>query len=69
MEDYELLYGCNVLEIEEEPNENEFPPEYGQYKEGDAPVDDAPAHQFEKSKPIRYEESTLKITNLGETSE
>lgn len=68
MEDYELLYGCNMLGIEG-PDMNEFPPEYEQYKEGDVPVDDAPAHQFDKSKPIRYEESTLQVTNLGETSE
>lgn len=42
-----------------------FPPEYGEYREGEAWVDDAPAQQFDKDKPIKYEESKLKVTNLG----
>lgn len=64
MEDYEL-FQCNMLQIEESKEKAVFPPEYGEYKEGEARVDEAPMHQFEKDKPIKHEESKLKVTNLG----
>ncbi|XP_057853392.1 uncharacterized protein LOC131063560 [Cryptomeria japonica] len=53
------------MEIEEPADPEVFPPEYREYKEGEARVDEAPAHQFEKDKPIQFEESKLKATNLG----
>lgn len=68
MEDYELFTPlCNVLSIEEQPEL--FPLEYEEYREGEARVNDIPAHQFPKDGPIRYEEAKLKETNLGEASD
>ena len=61
---YELfMSSCNVLEIEEQ---NEFPPEYTYYKEGEAKVKDSLAHQFPKDEPIKYQEAKLQEINLGD---
>lgn len=67
-DDYELFHsGCNMLQIEEESEEKDmFPLEYGEYKEGVARVDESPTHQFDKDKPIQYEDPKLKETNLGD---
>lgn len=47
MSDYELFPpSCNMLEIEEDPNE--FHREYKEYKKGEARVEESPAHQFPK---------------------
>lgn len=68
MEDYEVFHpACHMLQIEEVPKEKDmFPPEYREYKEGVAQVNDTPVHQFAKDKPIRYEDPNLKETNLGD---
>lgn len=50
MEDYELPYGCNMLQVDKEPDENECLPTYGEYTEGDAPVNETPAHRFDMTK-------------------
>lgn len=68
MQDYELFTpSCNVLSIEEQPDV--FPPKYGEYREGEATVNDTLAQLFPKDRPIRYEEAKLKETNLGEASD
>lgn len=64
MEDYELSQ-CNMLQIEE-PEENRFLPVYREYTEGDAPLNEAPTHEFDMVKPIRYEEPSVKATKLNE---
>lgn len=43
MEDYEL-FQCNMLQIEETKEKAVFPPKYGEYREGEARVDDIPTH-------------------------
>ncbi|XP_059074059.1 uncharacterized protein LOC131874570 [Cryptomeria japonica] len=68
MGDYELFTSsCNVLSIKEEPDI--FPPEYGEYKEREALVNETSAHRFSKGEPIKYQEANLKKTNLGGTSD
>lgn len=37
-----------------------FPPEYEEYKEGVAKVDDTPTHWFERDKAIKYKEPNIK---------
>ena len=69
MEDYELFPTCNVLSIEEGPRENEFPKEFKEVKEGDAPVDVTPAHTFSTEEPIKYNEAKLETMNLGDEAE
>ena len=38
--------------------------EYKEFKEGEAPIDETPAHTFNKEKPIKYEEPLVKTVNL-----
>lgn len=64
-EDYEMFSpSCNVLSVEgEEPDQ--YPPEYGEYKEGEAAMDTVPAHQFRNKEAMKYEEPMVKPLNLG----
>ena len=57
-----------MLGVEEGKNgeENKFPKEYQEVKEGEALMDETPAHGFSEEKPIKYEEPTLKTMNLGD---
>lgn len=71
MEDYEVFhYECKMLQIGEikegdQDTSNRFPPEYEEYKERGARVDDMPTHHFERDKIIKYELSVKKV-NLGD---
>ena len=63
MEDCELFYSY-ILGIEAPEDEEVFPLEFMEYKEGNADINESPAHCFEE-KAIRYEESLVETTNLG----
>ncbi len=65
MKDYELFPSCNMLGVEEEKGRNKFPKEYSELKEGEAQVDETPAHTFNEDKPIKYEEAIVQTTNVG----
>lgn len=72
MEDYKVIHPkCNMLyigEIEEVDMGTEsatFPPEYEEYKEGVAQVDET-STPFWREKLIKYEESSVKKVNLGD---
>ena len=41
------------VDEEDEDGKNSFPTEYGEYKEGEAPMDETPAHAFDKEQPIK----------------
>lgn len=65
MEDYELFHSY-MLGIEEPKDEEEvFPPEFVENKEGNAEINECPAHCFE-GKAIRYKEPLVEATNLGD---
>ena len=65
MEDYELFSSCNMLGVEGMDVEEEvFPSEFGEYKEGEARVFESPAHNFDAGKPIKYEEPSVSVMNL-----
>lgn len=69
MEDYEVFHpACHMLQIEDEPNKEEFSPKYTEYKEGDSKVNDVLVYEFSKDRPMRYEDPTVKETNLGDTA-
>jgi hypothetical protein len=54
MEDYKLFPSCNMLGVEEGNNgeENKFSKEYREVKEGEAKMDETPAHEFTEEKEI-----------------
>ena len=54
------------MTIEEGRNADEFPREFIEIKEGDAPLDVTPAHTFSKEEHIRYNEAMLQTMNLGD---
>ena len=66
MEDYELFSSCNMLGVAKDKGRNEFSKEYNELKEGEAQVDETPAHTFSKDKPMKYEEPIVKTMNLGD---
>lgn len=53
MEDYELFQSCNLLTIEEGHSDDGFPREFMEVKEGDAPLDETPAHAFTEGESIK----------------
>ena len=65
MEYYELFHSY-MLSIKEPEGEELFPPEFVEYKEGNVEINESLAHRFEV-KSIRYKESSVKPTNLGDT--
>ena len=67
MEDYELFPSCNILGGEEgnDEEENKFPADYQEVKEGEANIDETPAHECSTEKSMKYEEPTVKTMNLG----
>ena len=71
MEDYELFSSYNMLGVEEGNNgeENRFSKEYQELKDGEAMMDETPAHTFSEEKPIKYDESIAKTMNLGDEAE
>ena len=69
MEDYELFQSCNILTIEEGHNEDGFPKEFREIKEGNAPLDETPTHVFSEGKLIKYDEATVQTMNLGDKAE
>ena len=64
MKAYELLH-TYMLGIEEPEDEELFPPEFVEYREGNAEINESPAHCFE-GKEIRYEEPSVEVTNVGD---
>lgn len=65
MDGYELFHSY-MLGIEEPEGEKEaFPLEFVKYKDGNAKINESPAHHFE-GKTIRYEEPSVESTNLGD---
>ena len=52
MEDYELFQSYNVLTVEEGHKNDGFPREFTKVKEGDASLDETPAHAFTEGEPI-----------------
>ncbi len=66
MEDYELFLSCNMLGVEGMDGEEKdvFPLEFGEYKEGEAQVNESLGHNFDVENPIRYEELSVRVTNL-----
>ena len=50
MEDYELFQNYDILTIEEGHNGDEFPKEFREIKEGDALLEESPAHVFSEGK-------------------
>ena len=54
------------MSVEEGKEGHEFPKEYSELKGGEAQVDETPAHTFNKDKPIKYEEPTMKTMNLSD---
>ena len=45
---------------------SKFSKEHTKVKEGEAQIDETSAHTFGKDKPIKYEEPTVKMMNLGD---
>lgn len=66
MEDYKLFQSYNMLGVEGMDAEEDFPPEFREYKEGEARVNESLAPNFEAGKPIEYEEPSIHVMNLGD---